>query len=243
MPNKIIGIDTNPLTEYYYYLKLAAFAVLATPEEYLKFLYDYPRFGKNNYGAFDKNIFQEISKYLKGDSKLFWNDLFESYEPISIREGLFNTDEANNQTLYQVLNYLSKDNYEYIRNNGDKINFVFKNSDIRNLTDELTEDQDFITLSNLIIYAHCMYPKNTLQEFHELIKTLSQRLTKNDQIVAGYLYDIENENDSRDIYKKALRDKVFKDDEYSYHYIRKIHDLLCNLESNNHDACLVFTKK
>ncbi len=243
-PKKIIGIDTNPLTEYYYYLKWAAFTVLATSEEFLKFFrwYDYPRFGKKNYEAFDKSIFQEISKYLIGDSKIFWNDLFDSYEPIQIRNGLFNLDEANDRTLYQVLNYLSKDNYEYIRKNIDKINFIFKNVDIRNLTDEITEEQDFMTLSNLNIYAHCMYSVNTLPEFQQLINILSQRLTKNGQIVAGYFYDIENENDSRDIYKKALRDKVFKEDNYSYLYFKKISDLICNLETTNHDACLVYTK-
>lgn len=245
-PKKIIGIDTNPLTEHYYYLKLAAFAVLINPKEFLKFFrwHDYPKLCRNNYQAFDKDIFQEISKYLIGDSKLFWEDLFRNYEPSTIRKNLFNDkDENNNQALYQALDYLSIENYEYIRNNRDKINFSFKNTDIRALADELPEEQDFITLSNLIIYAHCMYPNNTLLEFEQLIDNLSQRLNQNGQIMVGYLYDIENENDFRNIYKKSLRDYVFKEDKYTYYYVKKMHDLHCNTESNNHDACLIYTKK
>jgi len=245
-PEKIIGIDTNPLTEYYYYLKLAAFSVLSSPEEFLKFFrwYDYPRFCKNNLDVFDKDIFQEISKYLEGDSKLFWEDLFRNYEPIKIRTNLFNAyDESNNRALYQALNYLSLENYNYIRNNKDKINFSFMNTDIRNLTLELTDEQDFVTLSNLIIYAHCMYPNNTLLEFKQLIENLSKRLNSNGQIMVGYLYDIENENDDRIIYKQEFRDSIFRESEYSYSYFRKMHDLHCGLESGNHDACLIYTKK
>lgn len=245
-PKKIVGIDTNPLTEHYYYLKLAAFSVLINSEEFLKFFrwHDYPKFCKNNYKAFDKDIFQEISKYLVGNSKLFWEDLFRNYEPTKIRKNLFNaTDETNNEALYQALNYLSIENYEYIRNNKDKINFSFINTDIRTLSHELTEKQDFITLSNLIIYAHCMYPNNPLQGFKQLIENLSQKLNEDGQIIVGYLYDIENEDDCREIYKQALRDAVFKEPEYSYEYTRKMHDLHCNRKSKNHDACLIYTKK
>lgn len=245
-PKKIIGIDTNPLTGHYGNLKLASFAVLTNPQEYLKFFRwrDYPSFCKNNYNAFDKDIFQEISKYLSGDSKLFWDELFRKYEPVKIRTGIFNEiDEENNQTLYQALNYLSEENYTYIVNNREKINFTFKNIDIRNFDNEIEEKQDFITLSNLIIYVNDMYPNNPLQEYKGLIESLSQRLSKNGEIVAGYLYDIENEDDYREIYKHSLRDSVFQEPEYSYHYVRKMRDLHRNEYSKNHDAVLIYTKK
>lgn len=245
-PTSIIGVDTNPLTGYYYYLKNAAFAVLPTPEDYLSFFrwHDYPKFCQNNYNVFDKDTFKEISKYLMGDSKLFWEDLFNTYEPIKIRKKLFNeVDEENNRALYQALNYLSKENYEYIKQNRDKIKFSFMNTDIRTLTNELKEKQDFMTLSNLIIYAHCMYPNNPIQEYKHLIINLSKKLNENGQIMAGYLYDIEGEEDSREIYKQSLRDKEFKKPDFTYQYIKRIHDLHCNQESNNHDACLIYTKR
>lgn len=245
-PKKIIGVDTNPLTGHYGNLKLASFAVLKNPKEYLDFFrwHDYPRFCKNNYKAFDKDIFQEISKYLSGDSKSFWEELFKKYEPVKIRTNLFkDTDEENNQALYQALSYLSEENYTYIVNNRDKIDFTFKNIDIRNFKDEIEEEQDFITLSNLIIYANSMYPENPLQGYQELIENLSLRLNKEGKIVAGYLYDIENEEDDREIYKQALRDKIFKEPEYSYQYVRKMRDLHKNEHSMNHDAVLVYTKK
>lgn len=153
------------------------------------------------------------------------------------------SDEENNRTLYQALNYLSEENYDYLRNNRDKIDFSFRNSDIRTLADELTENQDFITLSNLIIYADDMFPNNPVKGFKQLIIDLSKRLNKNGQIMAGYLYDIENEADYREIYKQSLRDPVFQGPEYSYQYIQKIDDLAHNRKSGNHDACLIYTKK
>ena len=244
-PKQILGIDTNPLTEYYYYLKLAAFGALASPEEFLKFFRwnDYPKFCKNNYSVFDKDVFQEISKYLMGDNKEFWADLFRKYEPIKIRTKLFSKDEENNNALYQALNYLSPENYEYIRNNIDKINYSFLCTDVRILADQLAENQDFITLSNLIIYAHNMFPDNPAHGFKWLVERLAQKLNNNGQIVVGYLYDIENEHDYREIYKSSIRDDVFIEPEFSYHYVRRMHDLHCNQESNEHDACLIYTKR
>lgn len=88
-----------------------------------------------------------------------------------------------------------------------------------------------------------MYPDNPLQGYQELIDNLSLRLNKEGKIVAGYLYDIENEEDDREIYKQALRDKIFKEPEYSYQYVRKMRDLHKNEHSKNHDAVLVYTKK
>lgn len=242
-PKKIIGVDTNPLTEYYYYLKLAAFSVLDNSKDFLKFFRwkDFPQFCKNNSKVFDKDVFWEISNYLKGDSKIFWEDIFKKYDSIKIRENLFNVnDETNNRALYQALNYLSDENYEYIRNNAEKINFEFINTDIRFFSKQIVEKQDFITLSNLIIYSHCMWKDSQLQQFKELVNNLSQILNEDGNILVGYLYDIENESDFRDIYKRMVRDSVFSEDNYTYNYFKRMHDLHCMQESSNHDACLIY---
>ncbi|MCH5167584.1 MAG: DUF3419 family protein [Erysipelotrichales bacterium] len=246
-PKKIIGVDTNPLTEYYYFLKDAAFAVLLTPEEFLKFFrwYEYPDFTyNNNKHAFDKNIYQEISKYLTHDYKTFWNDLFDNYDPIKIRTKLFNeTDEYSSKALCEALNYLSEENYEYIRQNRDKIDFSFLNADIRVLADELPEDIDFITLSNVILYANKMFPLYPLEYFKEVVKKIATRLKDDGVIVVGYLYDIENELDARLIYKAKYRDQVFIPPEYSYHTFERMNGLAHNNKSNYHDATLIYTKK
>ena len=245
-PKKIIGVDTNPLTEYYCYLKMAAFKVLPDPEEFLKFFrwYDYPNFCDCNKDVFDKDIFKDISKYLISDKKLFWEDLFSSYDPIAIRTHLFNpVDETNNKALYQALNYLSKENYEYVRNNIDKIDYTFMNTDVRNLANELDQNVDFITLSNLIIYADWIYRDNPNLGFKELTKELSTKLNQNGNIVIGYLYDIENEGDNREVYIKKIRDKYFKGIEYSYNYFQKMHDLHTDRKTKDHDVILIYTKK
>ena len=243
-PKQIIGVDTNPLTEYYCYLKLAAFAALATPEEFLKFFrwYDYPETYRKNKEAFDKDIFKDISRHLMGDGKLFWEDLFSTYDPILIRKMLFSNDEEENDILYGALNYLSKDNYEYLRKNWSIINFKFLNSDIRTINQELEDDIDFIDLSNLIIYEYDMFPDNRLSGYKKLIERLADKLKSGGQIMAGYLYDIENEEDGRQVYNSRLRDSVFTGPEYSYNYITKIQDL-AGYKSENHDACLIYTKK
>lgn len=88
-----------------------------------------------------------------------------------------------------------------------------------------------------------MYKKDHLLEYKKLIESLSTKLKPNGKIVVGYLYDIENENDYREIYKKEKRDSIFNEDNYSYYYFRKMNDLHRDYETSNHDACLVYTKK
>lgn len=246
-PEKIVGVDTNPLTKYPYYLKQAAFAVLENPEEYLKFFRwnDYPQTFKKNRQVFDKDVFKEIEKYLTGDAKIFWKELFDCYNSIKLRTNLFNDyDEENNYALYQSLNYLSEENYQYIRENIDKINYSFMNTDIRNLSNELTENYDFITLSNVIIYAHCMFKEKPLEEFKKIIQSLSLKLNQNGNIIVGYLYNIEAEEEHyKDIYIEKIRNLYFNGPEYSYNYIRKMKDLHRNCDSEGHDACLIYTKK
>lgn len=246
-PKKIIGVDTSPLTEYYYYLKNAAFAVLPTPEEYLKFFrwYEYPDFTyRNNNNAFDKDVFKDISKYLTGDYKVFWDELFDNYDPIKIRTMLFhNTDEHCSKTLCNALNYLSEENYQYIRQNREKINFEFMNTDIRDLANELKENIDFLTLSNIIIYAHQMFPLFTLEHFRMLVERIATKLNDGGNIVVGYLYDIENEIDVRLVYKAKYRDPVFKEPDYTYHYFDRMNGLAHRNETKCHDATLVYTKK
>lgn len=244
-PKSIIGVDTNPLTGHYGELKIAAFKALATKEEFLKFFrwYDYPMIFKTNREAFDEDMFDEIAKYLSGYSRDFWEDLFKSFSPLKIRTNLFvANDEENTECLMQALAYLTDENYAYIRQNIGSLDYKFMNVDIRNLASTLKEKQDFITLTNLIIYAHDLYPDETLYKYRELIEDLATLLNDEGHIMAGYLYDIENEDDHRDVYKGLLRDAEFKGDNYSYLLVKRIHDMHFGDNSNNHDGCLVYSK-
>lgn len=243
-PKKIIGIDTNPLTEHYFYLKLAAFKVLENPTEFFNFFrwYDYPDTYLYNYHAFDKDIFESISKYLKSDSLAFWEDLFRNYKPYDIRTKLFARDEGNNEEITGALSYITPENYEYIRNNLDKLDFTFLNEDIRTLAPKLETNLDFLTLSNLIIYADSMYPDYPVFGYKKMIEDLSSKINDGGNIVVGYLYDIENEEDGRDIYQSSIRDTVFNEKEYSYEYVKRMRDLHRARPSNNHDAALIYTK-
>lgn len=244
-PKSIIGVDTNPLTGHYGALKIAGIKALSTKDEFLKFFrwYDYPKTFKTNKESFDEDMFKEIAKYLPKDSKDLWEDLFHSFNPLKIRTNLFvSNDEENNQCLNEALSYLQEENYTYIHQNIVSLNYKFMNIDIRDLPSTLNDKQDFITLTNMIIYAHDLYPDNPLQYFRFLIEELSTILNDDGHIMAGYLYDIENEEDAREVYISRLRDAVFKGPNYSYQYVRRIQDLHNESESNNHDACLIYSK-
>lgn len=245
-PMSIIGVDTNPLTGHYGELKIATFKALATPNEFLKFFrwYDYPMIFKTNKEAFDKDMFNEIKKYLSGDSYDFWEDLFKNFNPLKIRTNLFvANDEENNECLKNALSYLTPENYTYIHQNIASMDYKFMNVDIRNLPTILKDKQDFISLTNLIIYAHELYPDAPLHYFKCLIEDLATILSEEGKIMAGYLYDIENEEDGRDVYKSALREATFTGLNYNYQLVKRIHDMHYGDVSNNHDACLVYSKK
>ncbi|MDE5630899.1 MAG: hypothetical protein K2I70_04795, partial [Bacilli bacterium] len=180
-PQKIIGIDTNPLTKHYFYLKYASLNVLEKPDDFLNFFrwYDYPKTYEYNHNAFDKDIFQSISQYLKDDSLYFWEDLFRNYDSITIRNSLFNThDEGNNTEINGALSYITPENYEYLRNHLDELDFTFINEDIRTISTKLEENIDFLTLSNLIIYAHDMFPNYPVHGFKKLIEDLSCKINE-----------------------------------------------------------------
>ena len=72
---------------------------------------------------------------------------------------------------------------------------------------------------------------------------LAKILNNNGQIIVGYLYDIENNDDYREVYKQELRNIIFNEPEYSYHYVKRMEDLHLNQTSTNHDACLIYTDK
>ncbi len=237
-PKEIIGFDINPLTGYYGKLKLAALKALKTQEEYLAF------FRSKGYSnkPFNKETFKEIAQYLEGNDKIFWEEIFKMYPSWQIRENLFTKDEGNWSELKGALNYITPENYEYLKNNIENINFTFLNTDVKDLASNLSYNVDFITLSNLIIYAHDLFPENALEKWHNLIETLAAKLNQNGHIVAGYFYDIEGEEDYREMYNKTLRDKIFASPSYSYHLFTKMDDLARQKTSSNHDATLVYTK-
>ena len=238
-PKQIIGFDINPLTSEYGYLKLAAIKGLKSYQEYLNFF----RFNGIDYSSvFAEETFKTISNYLPKESQIFWQEIFANYSSCQIRENLFSKDEGNINELKGCLNYLSANNYNYLKDNIDNINFSFINTDVKDLTSKLPCKVDFITLSNLIIYAEQLFPENTLENWQKLIENLATKLNKDGYIMGGYLYDIENENDYRQIYHKEKRDKVFNLPKYSYEYVTRTTDLARMSKSQSHDATLVYTK-
>lgn len=241
---KIIGIDTNPLTQYPFYLKQAAFKVLETKEDFIKFFSYFDTIGPcaNNPNSFDRDIYLEIEKYLTDRGKIFWHELFNNYDPLKIRKNLFQLfDEPKPYVLVKIVKYLEQESYEYLRKNAENINFEFLNVDIRNLNDSLNEKVDFITLSNLILHAKSMFGENHLEKYRDMVESLGAILNNDGTIVAGYIYGIDEEEPSYvcDICNKKIRDKVFSDSSFSYEYFDS-YIKLYQRNDKTHDACLIY---
>lgn len=238
--------DINPLTKEYFYLKLSALMSKISKEEYLEFFchMQYISSLENNHNSFNKETFEKIKLVLSSNYTKFWDELFSSYTPLDIRRPnrLFNDDEPNRRVLEKTLSYLESKNFQYIQNHIDELLFNFIESDIRNISSKLTSQYDLIYLSNIIKYAKSLFPTNPLEEFKNIILELSNYLNPNGKIIAGYIYEIETQNEIP-INNKKYRDKVFFEEEFSYHYFKKIYDIKWNNPLKEHDGCLIYTKK
>ena len=258
--------DINPLTEYYFYLKKAALMSNISYREYLKFFCyeDYPNYHDGNLEAFNEKTFNKIVPYLKDDYYIFWSTLFDLFDfyPLEIRKsnGLFTSDELSHQVLSQTITYLKEENYYKLKEKAANINITFSNANIKNIEQNITKKYDFIYLSNIIQYTNTIYEKDIfipmnesrkkeLEAYKNTVENLGNHLKDNGQIVAGYLYE-PNENYSANgrqaIYDKDLRTSVFK--EYAYLDFPSINTINFMTKygfnpDSYKDTCLIYQKK
>lgn len=235
--NNVDAFDINPLTKYYFYLKKAALLANISLKEYLNFF-------SRNCNPFNKETFIGISKYLEDDNYKFWSELYNNFNPSDIRKSgtLFSDDETYLYMLKQKIGYLNNFEYELLKTKIQNIKINFINSDIKNLSHKLTENYDFIYLSNIIQYVDNMYEYrylNTirnqiykLNEYKDLIEKLGSNLNNKGTIVVGYIFDILHDYPQTAVFNRNARTKVFSSSSFDYVKIK-----------NTDDACLVYTKK
>lgn len=183
----ITSLDINPFTKYYYYLKVASILELNI-DYYLLFLRykDYPKVFKNNNFVFNKEIFNAISKTLRlldYESYLFWSDLLNMFNPLTIRNYLFFQDEDRDSILKQTNLYLSNEkNYKTLRNKITKIKPSFITDDIK--TVNLNKTYDNIWLSNIFSYDY------SLKDIKEICTKFDNYLNNNGKMMISYIYDL-----------------------------------------------------
>lgn len=248
--NKAINIDTfdiNPLTEYYWYLKMACFLAKIVPEEYFNYLRykDYPKFSIKNDKCFNLETFNKISSYLPTNYRLFWETLYKKYSSLEIRREnyLFSSDEEREKVFAQTLNYFDSINFEKLYTLVSKLNYHFIESDFKNLPHTLSKQYDFIDLSNIIRYSDIMWKSEPLRHFQEIINQLIPYLKDDGIMIVGYFYQANTEYKGYECYQKKIRDLYFPQSKFNYYYFKGITDIKTEPQKLDPDAILVYQKR
>lgn len=179
-------VDINPFCKFYYYLKVAAIIGLDYDEFLLFFRYiDYPKVFNNNIDAFNINLFNRIKDTLRiidFQSYMFWDDLFQMFSPLYVRQIMFSNDEYRNSMLARCNPYLCNTNtYMILRNKIKKINPKFINGNIDTIN--LDRCYDNIWLSNILTDWY------STKSIKEIFLRYEKLLNNNGKILISYLYD------------------------------------------------------
>lgn len=252
--SSVTTFDTNPLTQYYYDLKIAAFLSNLTNQEYLDFFscQNEDGFYLNNI-SFSKQVFNNLKQFLTNkESYIFWNTLFQEYNPLDIRMGgkLF-CYQIHDTVLKNTINYLKIENYKLLQNISHNIKIDHINCDINLLPTKINKNFDFIYLSNIIEYVDS---PSSLELFKKIIMDLTNHLKENGIIVVGYMYTPENiDTNIEKIFSSKIINSIFYESEFSYLYFDSIeqiatenfyHDSFYLKKKNkDRDACLIYVKK
>lgn len=259
----ITTFDINPLTPYYFYLKKAALMANLSYQQYLEFFcyVDYPDYQKQNENAFNYKTFDKLVPYLKEDNLQFWSTLLDNFTPLEIRKSnkLFSFDESSYQTLKQTINYLNENRYNELKEKSSALDITFLNCNIMNLEKELSQKYDFMYLSNIVQYIDEIIENDThalteeqeqtkkLEQYKQMMKDLGNHLTEDGQIMAGYIYIINQAYHKKAIFNGPVREKVFNEDSFSYIYTPSISTIDFMTEHGfnpdvTNDGCLVYKK-
>ena len=205
----ITVLDICPFTKFYFYLKKAAITSLSYEEFLLFFCYRnfYPHLKDNN-DSFNKETYLNLKQLLKlfdYESYLFWDELFNTYDSLTIRKNLFNYDEDDKKVLKVTNLYLSnKKKFNECKINIKNINPKFIVGDIKNV--KLDRNYDNIWLSNLGQYLK-------IKELKDIVDKLSLNLNEEGKMLVCYLYQtVKNTKYRKEwakIYNLKEVDKVF----------------------------------
>lgn len=198
-------LDINPYAKYYYYLKLEALIEL-NRDEFLKFLRfrDYPKVFKDNNECFDINIYNRIKSTLRlldYETYLFWDELFNTFEPLEIRKNLFSYDEDRTNEIVKTNLYLKNDIlYDEAKKKVKKIKPTFINKNLFEV--QLSRKFDNIWLSNVASYL-------TFEEIKIMTGIFYELLNDNGKLLMAYLYETTRDTKYQDSWCKIYDINTF----------------------------------
>ncbi len=188
---EVDSFDINPFTEYYFNLKKAGIMELDLYEFNTFFsLVNNSRLLFKNENAFNRELFNKLSKSMDGETLIFWNSLYKEYSPLQIRKRLFSNDEFPTKVLKRMNAYLDEEKYIKLKHTINSLNPKFYNYSLNEISKHLTDNYDYILLSNISHYLFIMY-NNSLNSFKDDVLALEKHLNTNGIIFFAYLYDMD----------------------------------------------------
>ena len=235
-------LDINPYAKYYYYLKTAGLLELNLTDFNEFFRYnDYPKVFKYNKKVFDKASYKKLKSTLKSldnDSYLFWDELFDMYQPDHIRFSLFSNDEYGTSVLGKSNLYLQSENtYDEAKTKLKELRPEFINEDI--FKSNLTKNYDNIWLSNIACYLYQDRIKGMTDKF-------ADKLAVDGKLLISYLYSIdmntEYDDDWSPIYDLKNDLELLKEYSPIFHFFKGVNGIKHN-DDDIKDSVLIYQKK
>ena len=235
-------LDINPYAKYYYYLKTAGILELNLTDFNEFFRYnDYPKVFKYNKKVFDKASYKKLKSTLKSldnDSYLFWDELFDMYQPDHIRFSLFSNDEYGTSVLGKSNLYLQSENtYDEAKTKLKELRPEFINEDI--FKSNLTKNYDNIWLSNIACYLYQDKIKGMTDKF-------ADKLAVDGKLLISYLYSIdmntEYDDDWSPIYDLKNDLELLKEYSPIFHFFKGVNGIKHN-DDDIKDSVLIYQKK
>lgn len=219
--------DINPFTKYYFELKKAGILLLEFNSFY--------EFFSNNINSFNIKTYSLLRNNLSKETKLFWDNLFNSYDSYFFRDKLFSKDERTLKTLVKYNPYMDEINYNILKTTIDSLNPIFINSSLNEIKSKVVRKYDYIFLSNISSYLN-LYTKENISKFINTIKDLTNILNKSGSIYLAYIYDrIKNKIDDDILTDISFMNYIF-DNKITEHTFESIS------YKNGKDAVLIYKR-
>lgn len=177
-------------------------------------------------------------KSLDNDSYLFWDELFDMYQPDYIRFSLFSNDEYGTSVLSKSNLYLQIENtYDEAKTKLKELRPEFINEDI--FKSNLTKNYDNIWLSNIACYLYQDKIKGMTDKF-------ADKLSVDGKLLISYLYSIdmntEYDDDWSPIYDLKNDLELLKEYSPIFHFFKGVNGIK-HIDDDIKDSVLIYQKK
>ena len=227
--------DINPITKLQLNLKDKIIEKV-NYEKFIKFFGIYSRRYGDYYECLDMRIFEEVINDIDSDTYDFFEYVINN-DCISSEDIYFRFLNSLNK-LKKMNLYLEEDNYYKLSEIIKSKDLDFIESDIACLEDKIRDRKyDFILLSNISDYIHEIYSDDCLENYYELVKSLSTHLNDDGIMQVGYIYGTNQSNADISCFNDGVeRRKVFGKDEFDLVYVDPYDNI------RNKDKVIVYKK-